>query len=403
VVTLANYYDFTSIQQYTIGQGALKEIKRITFGMGETYLIIVDERHLTERIKHNIVDSFTQPIEKHLIQSENIVGRAPGLLNTLQQPDPNEVVIDYEFYNIPGKICSYETASAVGRKIKEYGPDVVVAVGSSKCLDIVRTATHFVDCYRRPKIVLCPTIVASNASATGVSIIYNQEGTQMLDFWSLAFMPECVIVDTDIVINGPVQAFVAGIGDQISSSIEALHTLERIGAYETCDRFCIAHHEAAIDVLKKYSYQAVESIKTRDITPEFEWVCHAITRYTGPQIAAATAYLSHILDEALIGFPAVAQKPHGHIVGYGVLPEMVSFGTPDAMYEWIDLYKQIGIPVSLAELGIPDASYDDIVKACEAASDKIMASRAVVRWTPDEMAAAIIKADQLATQYLSQK
>jgi len=397
---MSNCYDFTAIQNYTIGRGAIRELRRLTFGMGNKYLILVEKRHLSERIKKDIIDSFNKPFDELVVLGENKVGRAAGLLNTLPKQNPNSVKTEFEFFDTPGKVCSIENAMPLANKIEEYKPDIIVAVGGSKCMDLARTAAHFSG-YARPKIVLCPTIIASNASANGMSVIYNKEGTEMVDFWNLAFMPELVIVDTDIVIETPPEIFAAAIGDQISSSIEALHTLKEIGEYEICDRFCIAHHETVIDIMKKYARKAFESVVKKQITPEFEWVCHAVTRYTGPEIAVATAFLSHVLDEALIAFPNVANKPHGQVVGYGVLPEMAAFGTPEEIYEWVDLYREIGIPVNLEELGISYANYDDILEACREANDKVMASRSLIKWAPEDMAAAVMEAERLVNDYIN--
>lgn len=92
---------------------------------------------------------------------------------------------------------------------------------------------------------------------------------------------------------------------------------------------------------------------------------------------------------------------HGHIVGYGILPEMVAFGTPNKIYEYIDLFKKIGFPVNLSELGIPECAYQDSLKVCTTASDKIMASWAMFRWTAKDMADAVMEAETLVNQYLS--
>lgn len=398
---MSSCYDFVSLQSYTIGCGALRELKRITRGYGKRYLIILDH-HATEGVTAVMEASLTQPVDSFACPADNPLGRATGLLDDIARPDTGNVIPEYEFYQAKERICSRRSAQVTGEKIRAYQPDVVVAVGGSKCQDLVRAALHFVGDYHRPKLVLCPTIAASNASSNGMSVMYGEDTGQMADFWSLAVMPECVIVDTEVIIRTPVSTFVAGIGDQISSSLEALHTLQTIGAYDTCDPLCIAHHRAVLDVLKNYSASAVQAMKRGEITREFEWVCHALTRYTGPQLAVATSFLSHILDEALMDLPAVAKRMHGEVVGFGVLPEMVAFGTPDEIYPWVELYRQIGLPVTLEELGLPGCDYETLLSCCRGAADKIMASRALVRWKPEEMAQAVMTADGLVRAYLNQ-
>lgn len=398
---MSNYYDFTAIQNYTIGAGTIKELRRLTLGYGSRYLIMTDGRHIENSINESISNSLTHPAGQYKTVSDNLLGRATGLLNNLPAPDLDSMEMEYEFYPITGRVCSYQNAEIVSRKIKQYKPDVIVAAGGAKIMDIARASVHYVDPYHRPKLVLVPTLISSNACTNGMSVMYDEKTGQMVDFWSLPTMPECVIVDTDIIIKSPAETLSAGIGDQLASSIEALHTLQKIGADKTCDRICLAHHQTVIDVLRLYAVPAMEAIKQKTITPEFEWVCHAITRYTGPELAVASSFFAHILDEALHEFPSVARKMHGHIVGYGILPEMAAFGTPEKIYEYIDLFRKIGIPVSLSELGIPECTYQDLLKACTAASDKIMASRALFHWTPKDMADAVMEAEKLVNQYLN--
>lgn len=389
------------MKNYTIGRYALREIKRITFGLGKKYLIMTD-KHVSERVVSDITDSFLGKTERG-IPSDNIVGRAAGLLDSIERPQSDYAYAEFEFYEMQGKTCSCENAKAAAEKIKACGADVIVAVGGSKCLDLARAATHYVGAYARPAIVMCPTVVSSNACATGMSVMYDEQSRGMSDFWSLASMPECVIIDTDIIVNSPVPLFVSAIGDQISSSMEALHTLKSTGEYNICDRLCIAHHRDVLDVLEKYSRPAVKAMKTREVTHEFEWVCHAVTRYTGPELAVGTAYLSHILDEALAGLPELSGWMHGDIVGYGTLPDMVAAGEEADMYRWVDMYREIGIPVTLKQLGLGSYRYKDILALCRRSENGVMATRAMHRWDPREMAAAVITADELVNSYIGER
>lgn len=398
---MPNRYDFIALQQYTIGYGALRDIRRLTRGMGQRYLVMHDQ-HCVGVINERIRESLSG-LEPVLKPPDNAVGRAPGLLDSLSHADESESPCEIEFRQVVNGACTIDAARIEGDEIRRLNPDVVIAAGGAKCLDLVRAALHYVGAYRRPKLIVCPTVASSNASANGMSVIYDGDTGQMADFWSLAYMPEGAIVDTEVLIQAPTETLVAGIGDQVASSLEAIHTLKHLGEAAICDPLCIAHHQSVLDVLRTCSVDAVRAAQEKTVTKEYEWVCHAVTRYTGPQLAVATAFYSHILDEALIDIPALKGVMHGMLVGYGVLPEMVAFGTPDEMYPWIDLFAEIGIPVTLDQLGIGDISYDDLLGYCENATNKIMASRAVVRWTAKEMANAVFEADLLASEYLKDK
>ena len=230
-----------------------------------------------------------------------------------------------------------------------------------------------------------------------MSVLYDDSG-HMSDFWNLPVFPECQIVDTALLSKAPYELLVSGIGDQVSSSIEAIHTFDRFDERGTWDPLCRMHHEDVLEILERHGAAAVEAAKRRAVTPEFEWVCHALTYYTGEQSAIAAAYLSHVLDEALVGIPEIARRPHGLVVGYGVLPEMVVCDTPDEISRWLKLYRAIGIPATLDELAGRHVSEDELLACCRAASDKIMASRAIVHIDPEEMVRAIRTSDGIVTR-----
>lgn len=392
------YYDFQAIPNYTIGFGTLKELRRLTRGYGDKYLIIRDSKHFSETTQAKLESGLNAETDAEPLTGQNMLGRAVGLLDNIERDPEPLAAAQFEYLELTATTCSYENAKALGEQIKEHDPEIVVALGGGKCLDLARAALHFFPQYGRPVLVMCPDILSTNACANGMSVIYDEAGEQMVDFWNLEVMPEFVIVDTELILNSPVDSFVAGIGDQLASCVEALHTLEKTGEANVCIDLCIEHHEAVLRLLKKHAPGAIAAMKQGEATPEFEAVCHAVSYYTAQEFAVATSFFSHILDEALLEFPEVRRRMHGHVVGYGILPEMVAFGTPEEIPGYVRLYREIGIPCTLAELGVEDDSYEAVLAACRKASDKIMASRAIHQWTPEEMADAVMKADELVRQ-----
>lgn len=65
-------------------------------------------------------------------------------------------------------------------------------------------------------VVIVPTVVATDAPCTGLSVIYNDDKT----FNSYLFYPknpEAVIVDSEVIANAPVKFLVAGMGDALGT------------------------------------------------------------------------------------------------------------------------------------------------------------------------------------------
>lgn len=397
---MASYYDFNAIPGYTIGAGVLSQLKRITYGMGKRFLLIGDN-HLDDATAATIQKSFASPLSEQEPVCDNPIGRGSGLLDNLEHNDFCEGAFECAVERLAQKVCTYANAQLVGQVIRGAHPDVVIAIGGSRVLDLVRAGLHYCGSYNRPRLVMIPTVLNSNSCATSISVMYDEEGS-MCDFWNLGFPAEQIVVDTELLSRVPARQLASGIGDQVSSSIEALHSLEHMGGLDAYDPLCVAHHRAVLDVIRHDAREAVSAAGTGAVTPAFEHICHVLSRYTGPELACATSFLSHVLDEALIGLPELSGFMHGELVGYGVMPEMVIANDFDSLEPWARLFRAIGIPVTLADLGIADISRERLFEACRAAEGKIMASCAVVHFTSEQIVDAIFEADERVVELLQE-
>lgn len=138
----------------------------------------------------------------------------------------------------------------------------------------------------------------------------------------------------------------------------------------------------------------MESVRRQEITLAFEYVINCIAFETGPLGQMCNGYLAHIVDEMLLEFPSCRKLLHGERVGYAVFPELIQAGRSDQITPLVRLYRKIGLPCTLRDLGIPDVTYRELREAAVKANSKIMASLTVHRFSPDEMAQAIIAAEE---------
>lgn len=375
--------------------GALYDIKRVTFGFGKRYLIVTGCGVVTDEAVRRITASFEEPAARHTRSFTNPVGQRTGVYNTLPKTDLDKVKLECRFIDREGVQVTLENAEQLKKEIVSWGADVVVAVGGGKVLDLVRTASHFIDSYFRPKIVLCPTLLASNAPATSLSVIYKADGSGMEDLWAMQMKPEAVIVDTEFLIRAPVRAFAAGIGDQLATYYEGIHAMEQdFRNWDTVDRMSRCYLEANGQIVLEYAEEAVESVRRQEITPAFEYVVNCIAFETGPLGQMCNGYLAHIVDEMLLEFPPCRKLFHGERVGYAVFPELIQVGRPDQIDPLVKLYRKIGLPCTLRDLGIPDVTCGELRKAAVQANGKIMASLTTHRFAPEEMAQAIIDVEE---------
>jgi len=63
------------------------------------------------------------------------------------------------------------------------------------------------------------------------------------------------------------------------------------------------------------------------------------------------------------------------------------------------LYTSLGLPVTLEDIKLKDATREDIMKVAEAATDKEETIHQAFNWTADDVADPIFAADQYARAY----
>lgn len=406
---IGSYYDFATSRCMTYGAGVLWQIKRLTLGFGKRYMIITGCGPLTEYVKDAISQSLSSPANAFIRERYNVpYGNRPSYACSL--PEANELVrkadeveLEYEFLNVEGWQVTLENIRKLAEKVQAYNPDVLVSVGGGKTMDLVRSCTYCGDPYKRPKIVHCPTVVASNAPASQLSIIYNESGTDIVGMWNLAYPEEAVILDTELAIQAPAVTLAAAIGDQLCTIEETLHTLELLGLESKLDPVTVAHYHVNKEILLKYGKKAVADMEKHELTPEVEWVMSACFRLTGPQRCIVSLFIGHVLDEGLVDFEPVSKMLHGVVVGFTSLVEAVYLNDMETFYQLLDLYSEIGIPCTLEQLKIPNVTYDELLKVCKACFNKILAARTRVPIDAEKMAEAIVKENDLARAWLASK
>ncbi|MCP4455978.1 MAG: glycerol dehydrogenase, partial [Planctomycetes bacterium] len=132
------------------------------------------------------------------------------LLASLKQA--NLDVVDMDFAGDSTKA----EAQRIAKILTTEGADVAVAVGGGKTLDTVKAAAASAG----TKVVTIPTIASNDSPTSSYTVWYDDDGNCM-GFESWGVNPDLVLVDTQVIANGPVSAFVAGMGDALGTWVEA--------------------------------------------------------------------------------------------------------------------------------------------------------------------------------------
>lgn len=122
---------------------------------------------------------------------------------------------DYRRYEIFGGISSKGEIAKMEAIVKEDKIDTVVAVGGGSAVDTAKATAY----YTGKHIVILPTVAATDAPCTGLSVIYNDDHS----FDKYLFYPtnpDAVMVDTTVIANAPVKFLIAGMGDALGTYFE---------------------------------------------------------------------------------------------------------------------------------------------------------------------------------------
>lgn len=305
---------------------------------------------------------------------------------------------DVRHYEIFGGISSTGEIERMRKIVQEMGLQVVVGVGGGSAIDTAKATAY----YENLPVAIIPTVVATDAPCTGLSVIYNDDKT----FNSYLFYPknpEAVIVDSEIIAKAPVKFLVAGMGDALGTYFEA-RACQRTDApsleFGGITRSAMALCRLCYDTLREYGAAAKTACEQQVVTPALDAIIEANVYLSGVGadnggLAAAHSFYNGLT--ALGGHSA----PHGNCVAFGTLVQLVLEGTSKQEFEEVQNFcLEVGLPVTLEALGITtEAQIRTIAEKSCVEGESI--HNMVADVTPDQLYAAILTADALGKKRIN--
>src|SRR5262249_34942931 len=140
---------------------------------------------------------------------------ASRLLSSAWQTTFGEAGIAHAVHPFGGE-CSLAEIERVTSAARQHRAQVILGAGGGKGLDTARAAAADLDVPGGA----CPTVASSDAPCSALSVLYTEEGV----FHQYRFYrknPELVLVDTQVIAQGPPRLLVAGMGDALATWFEA--------------------------------------------------------------------------------------------------------------------------------------------------------------------------------------
>jgi len=307
----------------------------------------------------------------------------------------------FKFVEFGGEACKKEI-ERVRKEFVKAKCDVVVGVGGGKVIDTAK-ATAF---YESVPVVICPTIAATDAPCSALSVIYTPEG-MFEEYLFLPKNPDMVLVDTGIVAKSPTRLTVSGMGDALATFFEAKSAIAKdsdnfVGGKATVTAYAIAR--LCYDTLLAYGKSAVEALNVGSITQAVEKIIEANTLLSGIGFESCGVAAAHSIHNGLTALEETHAYYHGEKVSFGVVTLLVleDYSKED-MEEVYKFCISVGLPVTLKELGIENPTRESLLEVAKlACAEGETIANTCVAVTPEIVLDAMLAADALGRMYQAQ-
>lgn len=324
-------------QRYIQGVGALEEMGAVLQTLGQKPFFLAD----------SVVMKIVQPRLEKILQNNHLEG----------------------VFSIFQGECSHKEIDRQAEKCREKSCNIVVGLGGGKTSD----TTKGIKLRLGLPLIIAPTIASNDSPTSRVIPIYSENG-ELVDVQILPINPEVVLVDTAIIASAPFRFLAAGMGDALATKFEAEQCYQSGALNFFKARACqaaIALSDACYQMIRKYGVAAKKAIAGGVVNEAVEQVVEANIFLSGVGFESGGLAAAHALNH---GFTMVQEPPkslHGENVAFGLL---VQFVLENRGKEFLDdiirFYKEIGLPCTLEQIGLKQATTNQLNKIVERACRK---------------------------------
>jgi glycerol dehydrogenase len=296
--------------------------------------------------------------------------------------------------------CTRANAAILSEKARGFAATVIVGIGGGRVIDTAKAVSHEL----AAALVIIPTVASNDAPCSALSVQYKEDHT--LDcFLILKKNPDVVLVDSRVIAEGPTRYFVAGMGDALATWFEAFTCTKSsaknlAGGVTTLAALSLAR--LCYETLMEYGVSAKLAVDRKAVTPAVERVIEANILLSGLGFESSGLAAAHGIHEGLQALPGTKGALHGELVAFGTITQLV---LEDYSQKEIDqvirFCMAVGLPVTLRQLGVEEASPRILLKAAEVACrEGLTTHNSYFDINPELILGAIMGADALGEDSL---
>lgn len=270
---------------------------------------------------------------------------------------------NFKIVKFNGECCQSEVDRIV-EIAKDNKCDFVLGVGGGKTLDTTKVVGHQMGV----RTVVSPTMSSSDAPTTGVAVMYDEDGSML--GYKFVNRPDYILVDLEIIAQAPSHTLVCGMADGLSSWIEVRSSL-KVGAITNAGGEGSKYHYVAtklgFDIIMENAEQAIIACNHNIVTPALAEIVDANTFLStkGNNIS-----ICHSFTGATTQNPILHKVPHGRMVAFGILVQLVVENDHEMLETMLNFNKKVGLPLCFEDMGLDNYKEEDILQIAKDSFDE---------------------------------
>ncbi|MDT2614208.1 iron-containing alcohol dehydrogenase family protein [Enterococcus dongliensis] len=281
-----------------------------------------------------------------VVRGQRSFEKAEPFLSFLKKTEYN-----FQFFQYTGE-CSYYGAEQIAKVVQENQIDFIIGVGGGKLADLVGYAAHMVNV----NFGVIPTLASNCAPWTPLAVMYKENGESEGKSEHFLRQAAFFITDPELVVDAPVNYFVAGLADTIAKWYESDAILQQEHLKnEPFLQLAGYTSELCKTAILNDSAKAIADMKAGKATEEFIHLSEIVFAVAGLVGGLGDKYarnaIAHAMHDGLSKYlPASHHFLHGEKVAYGIFYQLAVEKKWEQIAALIPFYRELDLPMSLSQM-----------------------------------------------------
>jgi uncharacterized oxidoreductase len=272
----------------------------------------------------------------------------------------------FSYHQYTGE-CSYYGTGKITEIVKEKQIDFIIGVGGGKLVDLVGYAAHV----NNVNFGVIPTLASNCAPWTPLSVMYKESGESEGQTEHYLRQASFFITDPELVIDSPVEYFIAGLADTLAKWYESDAILQQDHLQnEPFLQMASYTSKLCKDAITSNATKAIADMNNSEVTEEFVHLSEIIFAVAGLVGGLGDKYArnaaAHAMHDAMSKYIAESHRfLHGEKVAYGIFYQLAIEKKWEMIDTLLPFYQELKLPMSLHQMGIfpkEEAVLDQLVE-----------------------------------------